>query len=220
MPLLLGIGLVLAAVLIGGVAALILFPSRTKADETDEEDESARRERLAAARNTAASVAFQTALDACRGLPGRLTRIAEAAETKATTLRDGQDAGLTAAPHHVSADWRPPWELRRDSPRLPVIAWQLLDRAFDQLTAALDDPNADLHTRASAFDQLAKAARQVAKQLDNDGQRELSSELARCAFCGKRARDVRKIIAGPTSAICDECIDLCVEVLDEEHGDD
>ena len=220
MPLLLGIGLVLAAVLIGGVAALILFPSRTKADETDEEDESARRERLAAERNTAASVAFQTALDACRGLPGRLTRIAEAAETKATTLRDGQDAGLTAAPHHVSADWRPPWELRRDSPRLPVIAWQLLDRAFDQLTAALDDPNADLHTRASAFDQLAKAARQVAKQLDNDGQRELSSELARCAFCGKRARDVRKIIAGPTSAICDECIDLCVEVLDEEHGDD
>ena len=220
MPLLLGIGLVLAAVLIGGVAALILFPSRTKADETDEEDESARRERLATERNTAASVAFQTALDACRGLPGRLTRIAEAAETKATTLRDGQDAGLTAAPHHVSADWRPPWELRRDSPRLPVIAWQLLDRAFDQLTAALDDPNADLHTRASAFDQLAKAARQVAKQLDNDGQRELSSELARCAFCGKRARDVRKIIAGPTSAICDECIDLCVEVLDEEHGDD
>jgi hypothetical protein len=220
LPLLLGIGLVLAAVLIGGVAALILFPSRTKADETDEEDESARRERLATERNTAASVAFQTALDACRGLPGRLTRIAEAAETKATTLRDGQDAGLTAAPHHVSADWRPPWELRRDSPRLPVIAWQLLDRAFDQLTAALDDPNADLHTRASAFDQLAKAARQVAKQLDNDGQRELSSELARCAFCGKRARDVRKIIAGPTSAICDECIDLCVEVLDEEHGDD
>ena len=220
MPLLLGIGLVLAAVLIGGVAALILFPSRTKADETDEEDESARRERLAAERNTAASVAFQTALDACRGLPGRLTRIAEAAETKAAALRDGQHAGLIAAPHHISSDWRPPCELRRDSPRLPVIAWQLLDRAFDQLTAALDDPNADLHTRASAFDQLAKAARQVAKQLDNDGQRELSSELARCAFCGKRARDVRKIIAGPTSAICDECIDLCVEVLDEEHGDD
>ena len=206
--------------LIGGVGALILFSPRATPDETDEEDESARRERLATERNTAASVAFQTALDACRGLPGRLTRIAEAAETKATTLRDGQDAGLTAAPHHVSADWRPPWELRRDSPRLPVIAWQLLDRAFDQLTAALDDPNADLHTRASAFDQLAKAARQVAKQLDNDGQRELSSELARCAFCGKRARDVRKIIAGPTSAICDECIDLCVEVLDEEHGDD
>ena len=121
----------------------------------------------------------------------------------------------------MSADWRPPWELRHDSPRLPVIAWQLLDRAFDQLTAALDDPNADLHTRACAFEEIAKAAREVAKQLrTDDGQRELSSELARCAFCGKRGRDVRKIIAGPTSAICDECVDLRVEVLEEELGDD
>ena len=121
----------------------------------------------------------------------------------------------------MSADWRPPWELQRDSPRLPVIAWQLLDRAFDQLTATLDDPDTDLHTCASAYDQLGKAAREVAKQLHNDdGQRELSSELARCSFCGKPARDVHKIITGPTSAICNECVDLCVEVLDEEHGDD
>jgi len=199
----------------GAAAALILFPPRATPDET-EEDESARRQRLATERNTAASVTFQTTLDACQGLPTRLTRIAEAAETKAAALRDGQHAGLIAAPHHISADWRPPWELRRDSPRLPVIAWQLLDRAFDQLTAALDNPNADLHSRACAFEEIGKAARQVAKQLDNDAQRELSSELARCAFCGKRARDVRKIITGPTSAICDECVDLCVEILDDE----
>ena len=77
------------------------------------------------------------------------------------------------------------------------------------------------HTCASAYDQLGKAAREVAKQLHNDdGQRELSSELARCSFCGKPARDVHKIITGPTSAICNECVDLCVEVLDEELGDD
>jgi len=207
--------------LVGAVAALILFPPRAKPVETDDEDESARRERLATERDTAANALFRAALDACRGLPARLTRIAEAAEAKAAALRDAREAGLNAAPHRVNPDWRPPWELRRDSPRLPVIAWQLLDRAFDQLTAALDDPNANLHTRARAFEQLAKAAREVAKQLENDdGQRELSSELARCAFCGKRARDVRKIITGPTSAICDECVDLCVEVLDEELGDD
>jgi hypothetical protein len=207
--------------LIGVAAALLLFPPRPTPDESDESDERTRLERLATERNNAASVAFQTALDTCRGLPTRLTRIAEAAEAKATALRDGQAAGLIAGPHHVSADWRPPWELRHDSPRLPVIAWQLLDRAFDQLTAALDDPNADLHTRACAFEEIAKAAREVAKQLrTDDGQRELSSELARCAFCGKRGRDVRKVIAGPTSAICDECVDLCVEVLEEELGDD
>ena len=85
---------------VGGVVALILFSPRATPDETDEEDESARRERLATERNSAASVAFQTALDACRGLPTRLARIAEAAETKATALRDGEDAGLTA--HHTT----------------------------------------------------------------------------------------------------------------------
>ena len=132
-----------------------------------------------------------------RPLPARLTRIAEAAEARAAALRDAHDAGLIAAPHRVSPDWRPPWELQRESPRLPVIAWQLLDRAFDQLTATLDDPDTDLHTCACAYDQLGKAAREGAKQLHNDdGQRELSSDSARCSFCGKPARDVHKIITG------------------------
>ena len=196
----------------------MLFPPRATPAEAEEEDESARRERLATEREHRRQRPVPTALDACRGLPARLTRIAEAAEAKAPPS-DGREAGLIAAPHHVSADWRPPWELRRDSPRLPVIAWQLLDRAFDQLTATLDDPDAD-----STPERRVRAARQsraeVAKQLENDdGQRELSSELARCAFCGKRARDVRKIITGPTSAICDECVNLR-RVLDEEHGND
>ena len=216
MPLLVRIGLVLVALLIGAAAALILFPARSKPDEADEEDENARRQRLATERDSAASAGFQTALDACRGLPARLTRIADAAEAKAAALRDAHDAGLIGAPHRVSPDWRPPWELQRDSPRLPVIAWQLLDRAFDQLTATLDDPDTDL-APASAYDQLGKAAREVAKQLhSDDGPRELSSELARCSFCGKPARDVHKVITGPTSAICSGCIDLCVEILDED----
>ena len=223
MSVLLRIGLVLALVLISGVTALMLFPSRSKADEDDEDDEddeNVRSRRLATDHDTTANARFQTALDACQGLPTRLTRIAEAAEAKAAALRDAQAAGLIAAPHRVNPDWRPPWELRRDSPRLPVIAWQLLDRAFDQLTATLDDPDTDLDTRASAFEELGKAARQVAKQLDNDDERrELSSELASCAFCGKPARDVQKIIAGPTSAICDECVDLCASILDDDLGD-
>jgi hypothetical protein len=46
------------------------------------------------------------------------------------------------------------------------------------------------------------------------------SELAVCTFCGKRAREVRKVIVGPDALICDECVDLCVEVLEEEIGED
>ena len=37
-----------------------------------------------------------------------------------------------------------------------------------------------------------------------------------CSFCGKRQRQVKKLIAGPGVYICDECIDLCNEIIDEE----
>src|SRR5437773_263644 len=38
----------------------------------------------------------------------------------------------------------------------------------------------------------------------------------RCSFCGKNQDEVRKIIAGPTVYICDECIDLCNDIIEEE----
>jgi ATP-dependent Clp protease ATP-binding subunit ClpX len=45
-----------------------------------------------------------------------------------------------------------------------------------------------------------------------------SSELLKCSFCGKSQKQVRKLIAGPGVYICDECIDLCNEIIDEELG--
>jgi len=41
--------------------------------------------------------------------------------------------------------------------------------------------------------------------------------LLRCSFCGKTQEEVKKIIAGPTVYICDECIDLCNEIMEEEY---
>ncbi|MBD0346659.1 MAG: ATP-dependent Clp protease ATP-binding subunit ClpX, partial [Coleofasciculus sp. Co-bin14] len=38
----------------------------------------------------------------------------------------------------------------------------------------------------------------------------------RCSFCGKSSEQVRKLIAGPGVYICDECVELCNEILDEE----
>ena len=38
----------------------------------------------------------------------------------------------------------------------------------------------------------------------------------KCSFCGKSQEQVRKLIAGPGVYICDECIDLCNEILDDE----
>lgn len=45
-----------------------------------------------------------------------------------------------------------------------------------------------------------------------------SSELLKCSFCGKSQKQVRKLIAGPGVYICDECIDLCNEIIEEELG--
>ena len=38
----------------------------------------------------------------------------------------------------------------------------------------------------------------------------------KCSFCGKGQKEVRKLIAGPTVYICDECVSLCNEIMAEE----
>ena len=37
-----------------------------------------------------------------------------------------------------------------------------------------------------------------------------------CSFCGKSQHEVRKLIAGPTVFICDECVELCMDIIKEE----
>jgi ATP-dependent Clp protease ATP-binding subunit ClpX len=44
-------------------------------------------------------------------------------------------------------------------------------------------------------------------------------ELLKCSFCGKSQKQVKKLIAGPGVYICDECIDLCNEIIEEELSD-
>jgi ATP-dependent Clp protease ATP-binding subunit ClpX len=47
------------------------------------------------------------------------------------------------------------------------------------------------------------------KKTENDG--------LKCSFCNKSQRDVRKLIAGPTVYICDECVDICLDIIAEER---
>ena len=44
-----------------------------------------------------------------------------------------------------------------------------------------------------------------------------SDSKVRCSFCGKEARDVKKLIAGPKVHICDECVSLCREIIEEDR---
>ena len=38
-----------------------------------------------------------------------------------------------------------------------------------------------------------------------------------CSFCGKSQHEVKKLIAGPTVFICDECVELCMDIIKEEN---
>jgi ATP-dependent Clp protease ATP-binding subunit ClpX len=44
--------------------------------------------------------------------------------------------------------------------------------------------------------------------------RQSHSDLLKCSFCGKRNEQVKKLIAGPSAYICNECIDLCSEIIE------
>ena len=41
-----------------------------------------------------------------------------------------------------------------------------------------------------------------------------------CSFCGKSQSEVRKLIAGPSVYVCDECVDLCNDIIKEELAND
>lgn len=51
---------------------------------------------------------------------------------------------------------------------------------------------------------------------DESGKGDDSSKLLYCSFCGKSQHEVRKLIAGPSVFICDECVELCNDIIREE----
>ena len=51
---------------------------------------------------------------------------------------------------------------------------------------------------------------------EEDHDKKEKSSTSYCSFCGKSQDGVRKLIAGPNVFICDECVNLCVEIIKEE----
>jgi ATP-dependent Clp protease ATP-binding subunit ClpX len=45
-----------------------------------------------------------------------------------------------------------------------------------------------------------------------------SDDVLRCSFCNKSQNEVRKLIAGPTVFICDECVGVCQDIIDEDQN--
>src|ERR1041384_6554194 len=51
---------------------------------------------------------------------------------------------------------------------------------------------------------------------DRQGRSGESGKILYCSFCGKSQHEVRKLIAGPSVFICDECVELCNDIIREE----
>lgn len=49
------------------------------------------------------------------------------------------------------------------------------------------------------------------------GKKESRDDTLRCSFCNKGQREVKKLIAGPTVFICDECVDICLDIIAEDR---
>ena len=47
--------------------------------------------------------------------------------------------------------------------------------------------------------------------------RDAGEDTLRCSFCNKSQREVKKLIAGPTVFICDECVDICLDIIAEDR---
>ncbi|ARN84064.1 Clp protease ATP-binding protein [Candidatus Nucleicultrix amoebiphila FS5] len=54
--------------------------------------------------------------------------------------------------------------------------------------------------------------------MEKDNEDMNNKDILHCSFCGKSQHEVRKLIAGPNVFICDECVDLCIEIIREEGG--
>jgi Na+-transporting methylmalonyl-CoA/oxaloacetate decarboxylase gamma subunit len=206
--------LILLVAVVSALAGAWWRASAEPREEADEEPSEIDQRRAAAERT---QTAFNRALAAHHGLPARLRGLGEAAREHATALRALHQAGV--APKGIKArdNWQPPLELHTDTLRPGAIeSWQALDRSFQGLLAALDDPDASFAQHAAAYETVAAATDTITETLANATSTDLATG---CSFCGKPRPQLRKLIAGPGVYVCDECVALCVEILQEEIGE-
>ena len=56
--------------------------------------------------------------------------------------------------------------------------------------------------------------------MSNDKNNKDDDKLLYCSFCGKSQHEVRKLIAGPSVYVCDECVELCNDIIKDELDDE
>jgi ATP-dependent Clp protease ATP-binding subunit ClpX (EC 3.4.21.92) len=57
------------------------------------------------------------------------------------------------------------------------------------------------------------------KEIRGDWMAKIDDKQLRCSFCGKSQNEVKRLIAGPNVYICNECVELCQDIIEEEFID-
>lgn len=150
----------------------------------------------------------------------RLSHLADVIDGLAGALRAIDALGPKLDPStRLPASEPLPHELDRDGPRTPVLAWQAFDRALEALLAWRDARPVDLAALADGYEQVALAARKVVAALRSSVD-SYATELIRCTLCNKRRSEVPEMVIGPGRFVCSECVELCVEILEERRDAD
>jgi ClpX C4-type zinc finger/Glyoxalase superfamily protein len=74
----------------------------------------------------------------------------------------------------------------------------------------------ELIAKAFGYDNWNILSARIDAQRSGAQNRTPEAKLLYCSFCGKNQEEVHKLVAGPAVYICDECVDLCVDIVDEQ----
>jgi hypothetical protein len=106
-----------------------------------------------------------------------------------------------------------PYELHSSGYRYrpgPLERWQRFDPAVQTLAAVANSHELGRAALGLA-DELEAALAQNAAGAEGK-----AAPVVACSFCGKPNTEVQKIITGPGTCICDECVALCISILEEQ----
>jgi ribosomal protein L37AE/L43A len=167
--------------------------------------ESARRIRELESQTEQARAEFRQAVRALHFMGGSDREIAEA-----LCVTQQQVGRIIAGPSEKRR-----WRLRRTE-RPNVVSCSFCGREQKQVSRLIGGPGVYIcDLCASVGTGIARGARSSPDSLLRLAD---ASEARCCSFCGKTLSDVAALIVGPTDVICSDCLDLCQDIVQEEHA--
>src|SRR5579871_5865813 len=104
--------------------------------------------------------------------------------------------------------------MMRDYRDAKVMARALRSGLTDQGVKLTHSQSLELMAKAFGYDNWNILAAKIETERQPTAAPPDGPKTLHCSFCGKSQHDVKKLIAGPTSFICDECVGLCSEIVE------